>query len=521
MEKMTNVHMANLGSYQSKDSFSASSRNEKTTVYSEKTDATILNNNNDVSEPKDHKEEFTQKISEQMNERLNIYDSIMSEIKELYNGNVSYSSNGMNRLNLKNVAKGLFLNISKTISKKIRVLIIGNCSSGKSTFINWYIQEHVQKTGYEHETNQFTLITSGNYVSEFNGDVSVKSYEFLKTISQRNRNFKNNLCTKMYVSKNLETKNIDFIDTPGLRDIMPKMDYDINSIIYDLADFVDLILVFFDSSNKSLSNRLIVIIKEIYEKHMEKIMFVYSKIDEIRYEEDRIKLLCQTTQCLASKINIRSNIDLLPIYVYGAKTGTYLFEPGNYNSPDLCIVNRINDIIKEIKSLFFKKVQKDLYALNNDCDGIACKILEVLKMDNERRIHKSALQRERIKHTIIQLMVTVLFLFFLITQLSSNKNYKHLLFRYLNFRDSIFYMNYIKSTAIMFEKWDNSYIIVHIILLFFFFMSGIMKKKFSKNINVLHNTSKAILREQLAFVKFAKERGAYMTKAFYEMKTHH
>lgn len=45
--------------------------------------------------------------------------------------------------------------------KKITVLLIGNHSAGKSSFINWYIEEHVQKTGVAIETQGFTLITSG------------------------------------------------------------------------------------------------------------------------------------------------------------------------------------------------------------------------------------------------------------------------------------------------------------------------------------------------------------------------
>ncbi|SBT74917.1 conserved Plasmodium protein, unknown function [Plasmodium malariae] len=377
MQSVPSETTINSEHYKSKDNMDMC-RNEKSTEFSDNSDTTNIK-----EEDNEKKEDFEKRLSNNMNEKLNIYDNIVSEIKELYNGNIVMNNKGLDKLNIRNVAKGLFLNINKTISKKVRVLVIGNSSSGKSTFINWFLQENIQKTGYEFETNHFTLITSGNYFSEFNGDITIKTFDFLKHISNRNRNFKNNLCTKMYVSKNLETKNIDFIDTPGLKDIMNKMDFDINSIIYDLSDYVDIILIFFDSSGKLLSNRLLLIIKEIYEKHMEKIVFVFSKIDEIKHEEDRIKLLCQTTQCLASKINVRNNIDLLPIYIYGAKNGKYLFE--NSRNDDLCIVNRINDIIYEIKKLFFRKLEKDLYCLINDCDCIINKILDILKTDSDKR----------------------------------------------------------------------------------------------------------------------------------------
>ncbi|SBS81130.1 conserved Plasmodium protein, unknown function [Plasmodium ovale curtisi] len=529
----------NSENYKSKDSMNMC-RNEKSTEYSDNSD--ISNNKEDYNEKK---ENFDKKICDNINDKLNIYDNIIGEIKELYNGNIVMNSKGVDKLNISNVAKGLFLNINKTISKKVRVLIIGNSSSGKSTFINWFLQENIQKTGYEFETNHFTLITSGNYFSEFNGDITIKTFDFLKHISSKNRNFKNYLSTKMYISKNMETKNIDFIDTPGLKDIMHKLDFDINSIIYDLSDYVDIILVFFDSSGKSLSNRLLLIIKEIYEKHMEKIIFVFSKIDEIKYEQDRIKLLCQTTQCLASKINIRNNIDLLPIYIYGAKNGRYLFECSR-NDDDLCIVNRINDIIYEIKKLFFKKLEKDLYCLIHDCDCIIGKILDILKTDGERRVHKSTLKRERIKHTIIQIFLFIVFLFLLFTQLSVHSYYKNVLMSYVDISSNRFYKNYIINTGTVLNNWENAYVMINITLAFFFLLSGIMKKKFTKNIKTLHVTSKEILRvngqrgrkgmkqnqreatqsrtkrslllfEQLTFAKFAKDRGKYLAKTFYEL----
>ena len=36
--------------------------------------------------------------------------------------------------------------------KKISVMLIGNHSAGKSSFINWYIEEHIQRTGVAIET---------------------------------------------------------------------------------------------------------------------------------------------------------------------------------------------------------------------------------------------------------------------------------------------------------------------------------------------------------------------------------
>ena len=45
--------------------------------------------------------------------------------------------------------------------KKINVMLIGNHSAGKSSFVNWYVEETVQRTGVAIETQGFTLVTSG------------------------------------------------------------------------------------------------------------------------------------------------------------------------------------------------------------------------------------------------------------------------------------------------------------------------------------------------------------------------
>jgi GTPase SAR1 family protein len=44
------------------------------------------------------------------------------------------------------------------------VMIVGNHSAGKSSFINWYIGERVVKTGVAIETRGFILCTSGRCV---------------------------------------------------------------------------------------------------------------------------------------------------------------------------------------------------------------------------------------------------------------------------------------------------------------------------------------------------------------------
>ena len=53
--------------------------------------------------------------------------------------------------------------------KKLVVMIIGNHSAGKSSFINWYVDHEIQKTKVAIETIEINFIMHGNCNQEFNG----------------------------------------------------------------------------------------------------------------------------------------------------------------------------------------------------------------------------------------------------------------------------------------------------------------------------------------------------------------
>ena len=68
--------------------------------------------------------------------------------------------------------------------KKITVMLIGNHSAGKSTFINWYIEEHIQKTGVAIETQGFTLVSSGKRRETLSGNATIHLYPEYKPLLQ-------------------------------------------------------------------------------------------------------------------------------------------------------------------------------------------------------------------------------------------------------------------------------------------------------------------------------------------------
>ena len=66
--------------------------------------------------------------------------------------------------------------------KKLIVMIIGNHSAGKSSFINWYVGENIQKAKVSIETIEINLIMNGKKKEEFTGFNTVKVLPFLKDL---------------------------------------------------------------------------------------------------------------------------------------------------------------------------------------------------------------------------------------------------------------------------------------------------------------------------------------------------
>ena len=84
---------------------------------------------------------------------LSLNERILKECHTLYTDPEGDGCNG-----LVGIAQNLDLKLLPP-RKKISVMLIGNHSAGKSSFINWYIEEHVQRTGVAIETQGFSFVT--------------------------------------------------------------------------------------------------------------------------------------------------------------------------------------------------------------------------------------------------------------------------------------------------------------------------------------------------------------------------
>jgi len=130
------------------------------------------------------------------------------------------------------------------------VLVIGNYSSGKSTFINELLDMPVQRTGQAPTDDSFTILTSpeeGEGEEEVPGGTIVND-ERLPFAPLRPFGEKLFAHLRMKKVKSPILEKFAIIDTPGMLDSVTEKDrgYDYLGVVGELARLADLIILMFD-----------------------------------------------------------------------------------------------------------------------------------------------------------------------------------------------------------------------------------------------------------------------------------
>ena len=175
------------------------------------------------------------------------------------------------------------------------VLIIGNYSSGKSTFINEFLGQDVQRTGQAPTDDSFTILTAPD-AEEGPGDLTgstIVADERLPFVGLRKFGEKllSHLVMKRIESEKL--RDIAIIDTPGMLDSVTEQDrgYDFLGVVGELARLSDLIVLMFDPHKAGT-------IKETYKvlritlpasAGEDRVLFVLNRIDECENLEDLVR----------------------------------------------------------------------------------------------------------------------------------------------------------------------------------------------------------------------------------------
>merc|ERR1719412_2668481 len=256
--------------------------------------------------------------------------------------------------------------------KKITIMLMGNHSAGKSSFINWYIEEHVQRTGVAIETQGFSFVTSGRRRESLTGNATLHLYPHFKPL-QAMPGVVDYLSTEISTSKQKKFPLVTFVDSPGLVDGDMCYPFDVNEAILWLAELTDMVFVFFDPIGQALCKRTLNIVEKISEKHAERMRFYLSKADEAGHESDRQRVMMQIVQELCKRPGLnRTGFDMPTIYV------------PNPNKPVRC-VNQIDEVCKDIEKTINQTIQNTLNSLERDCDHIGTLVDEAITQDNQAR----------------------------------------------------------------------------------------------------------------------------------------
>uniref|UniRef100_UPI00398EF42F uncharacterized protein isoform X2 n=1 Tax=Pristiophorus japonicus TaxID=55135 RepID=UPI00398EF42F len=254
--------------------------------------------------------------------------------------------------------------------KKINVMIMGNHSSGKSTFINWYVEEHIQKTGVAIETQGFTFVTSGQRREYLTGSATLHLYSHFR----------------------------------------PLLEFQ--------GEQADLIFVFFDPMGQALCKRTLNVVERLNVTSGKKMHFYLSKADEAGGTTDRQKVLMQIVQelCRRSGLN-KCGFELQTVYIPTSNTSGHG-------------MNHIGEMCKIIEKTINETVQNTLNQLEKDCSLITETITDKLTQDSETVMVNT---KARIKSIICKVLGIFLPTFFALSFVLTTLS-RHLLQKLLNER---------------------------------------------------------------------------------------
>lgn len=176
------------------------------------------------------------------------------------------------------------------------VLVLGNYSSGKSTFINHFLGKDIQRTGQAPTDDSFTVIAYDKEcenVEERDGKALLGGSEFpfagLRKYGQR---FASHFRLKKCNAAAL--KGLAIIDTPGMLDSVTENDrgYDYQKIVGELAEIADLIIVMFDPHKAGTVRETYDSLRRTLPKatYEDRVLFILNRVDECGHLNDLLRV---------------------------------------------------------------------------------------------------------------------------------------------------------------------------------------------------------------------------------------
>ncbi|MBK1649282.1 dynamin family protein [Rhabdochromatium marinum] len=169
-----------------------------------------------------------------------------------------------------------------------QVLLLGNHSSGKSTFVNHLLGDDVQKTGVAPTDDGFTILTYGATATERDGPTVVSNpdlpYEGL-------RHFGDHLVShvRMKLRPAELLQQVTLIDSPGMIDEAKAENgrgFDFPGVVRWFAERADLVMVFFDPDKPGTTGETLQVFRESLVGIDHKMLIILNKVDQFQSLHD-------------------------------------------------------------------------------------------------------------------------------------------------------------------------------------------------------------------------------------------
>lgn len=161
------------------------------------------------------------------------------------------------------------------------VLFLGNHSSGKSSFINFLLEDNLQKTGLAPTDDGFTIISYGQEKDELDGQSVVTHPDLgFRMLRRLGPDFFARLRLKTHPHPLLQS--LTLIDSPGMIDASASANargYDFEASVRMFAEAADLILFYFDPDKPGTTGETISMFTHTLAGMDHKLLIIINKMD--------------------------------------------------------------------------------------------------------------------------------------------------------------------------------------------------------------------------------------------------
>ena len=140
-------------------------------------------------------------------------ERILRATHELYVGGADRGTSAPAPGSLEDVARELSMKGKDRVLhplRKVTVMLIGNHSAGKSSFINWYTGDRIQKAGMAVETQGFTFVVHGKkemIAAPLKGEATIMNFPHIKGIEDiGGERIVEHLCTRVSTKRTNSSK---------------------------------------------------------------------------------------------------------------------------------------------------------------------------------------------------------------------------------------------------------------------------------------------------------------------------